>query len=84
MPFSDDYCIDCGALGERLLPERFPHICERCLFPPQKQGEDPSADPPEFMPTVGLIEKLQSLQPNPSWTGHGDGWGNVGRNVNDK
>ena len=28
-------CIECGVPSERRLPERFPHICTRCLFPSQ-------------------------------------------------
>lgn len=37
-------CIDCGETSGRLLPERFPHVCHECLFPPRKENEDPTAD----------------------------------------
>jgi hypothetical protein len=30
-----DTCIECGAMSDCLLPERFPHICHACLFPPR-------------------------------------------------
>ena len=51
-------CIDCGVMSERRLPERFPHICTLCLFPPRKP--DPTVDPPDFLPVVTSIEGLQS------------------------
>ncbi len=54
-------CIDCGETSERLLADRFPHICAACLFPPRKVEEDPTADAPEYLPVVSLIQKLQTL-----------------------
>ena len=50
-------CIECGEIGERRLPSRFPHICHACLFPPARP-DDPDADPPEFLPVVHLIDSL--------------------------
>ncbi len=55
------WCIDCGERTELVLSERFPHICIDCLFPPRRAGEDPTANPPSFMPMVTLVEKLHQL-----------------------
>lgn len=31
-PYGRAICIDCRRVSARRLPERFPHICETCLF----------------------------------------------------
>jgi hypothetical protein len=81
MPHAE--CTECGVVGERLLPDRFPHICHACLFPPVKPGEDPTADAPEFLPVGGLIEKLRTLPAPRSWVSDAGGWDNAGRRSND-
>lgn len=31
-PYGQAPCVDCGRVTARTLPERFPHICNACLF----------------------------------------------------
>ena len=58
---SEAPCLECGEVTELLLGAHITHICIRCLFPPRKPDEDKTADAPQYLPTVSLIQKLQTL-----------------------
>lgn len=59
-------CIDCGHESPRRLPERFPHICTQCLFPPVPHDDDEhhEADATLQSPRKpGLMQRLDDLMP---------------------
>jgi hypothetical protein len=61
-------CIECGVYTERLLPERFPHICARCLFEVVREEPDMEDVPVERMP-MSLLERIESRNLASGWWG---------------
>jgi hypothetical protein len=69
-------CLECGRTTVRLLPSRFPHICEECLFHGHVLAP-PDAPRAPGTPWPVMLEQLHTAvrQAKPYWSSRGfEGW----------